>query len=379
MDGGILLEEDGTLIEMTEQPYEYESVLQKSLVEYPRLLAGDQMNGQEPKQWALIGRELSVPDAKGGGERWSADHLFIDQDGVPTVVEVKRAEDTRIRREVVGQLLDYISHACLYWDGAYLREQFTETCEEHGRSPEQVLTAVVGEDDTGDVWELVEKNLRSRQVRLLFVADDLPSELKRVIEFLNEEFSSVEVFGVEVKQYAGESKTAFVPRLYGQTEDARSAKSSTTRPTHDEDDLLADVAAKEREGTLSRGEAAAIRDLYEFIQDEADSYDFGGSANVSVTARWEVIGGSNGMFTVNAKGEISFWQPAHMHNKGEATWDRRVLEGWYADLAAIDAASVDPVDGETKFPVGALVDDDAREAFKRACLDFASAIETRAE
>lgn len=35
------------------------------------------------------------------------DHLFVDQDAIPTLVEVKRSSDTRIRREVVGQLLEY--------------------------------------------------------------------------------------------------------------------------------------------------------------------------------------------------------------------------------------------------------------------------------
>ena len=35
------------------------------------------------------------------------DHLYIDQNAWPTLVEVKRSKDTRIRREVVGQMMDY--------------------------------------------------------------------------------------------------------------------------------------------------------------------------------------------------------------------------------------------------------------------------------
>jgi hypothetical protein len=31
----------------------------------------------------------------------------LDQDAVPTLVEVKRSSDTRIRREVMGQMSDY--------------------------------------------------------------------------------------------------------------------------------------------------------------------------------------------------------------------------------------------------------------------------------
>lgn len=44
------------------------------------------------------------------GDRWSADHLLLDQFGVPIIVEVKRA-----RREVVGQMLEYAANATRYW------------------------------------------------------------------------------------------------------------------------------------------------------------------------------------------------------------------------------------------------------------------------
>jgi len=50
-----------------------------------------------------------------GGDCWFVDHLLIDQDGIPTLVEVKRSTDTRIRREVVGQMLDYAANAVVYW------------------------------------------------------------------------------------------------------------------------------------------------------------------------------------------------------------------------------------------------------------------------
>ena len=52
------------------------------------------------------------------------DHLFLDQDSIPTIVEVKRSTDTRIRREVVGQLLDYAANAVVYWPVERLQAQF---------------------------------------------------------------------------------------------------------------------------------------------------------------------------------------------------------------------------------------------------------------
>lgn len=65
------------------------------------------MNQAAPRRWLLVSREWGVPREEGGGGHWSLDHLFLDQEGVPTLVEVKRSSDTRLRREVVGQMLDY--------------------------------------------------------------------------------------------------------------------------------------------------------------------------------------------------------------------------------------------------------------------------------
>ena len=47
-----------------------------------------------------MAREFGAPGDSNEPGRWSLDHLFLDQDGIPTFVECRRAEDTRIRREV---------------------------------------------------------------------------------------------------------------------------------------------------------------------------------------------------------------------------------------------------------------------------------------
>ena len=96
---------------MTQQPYESEALLQRLLATHPSVLAGDQFNIAEPRRWLLVSREAGVPCEIGGPDRWSLDHLFVDQDSIPTLVEVKRSSDTRIRREVVGQMLDYAANA----------------------------------------------------------------------------------------------------------------------------------------------------------------------------------------------------------------------------------------------------------------------------
>jgi hypothetical protein len=63
-------------------------------------------------------------------------------------------------------------------------------------------------------------------VRLVFVADEIPPSLQRLVEFLNEQMPRVEVLAVEIRQYraAGRAAGAVVPRLIGQTSRAQAAK-----------------------------------------------------------------------------------------------------------------------------------------------------------
>lgn len=74
------------------------------------LIPGDQINPTEPRRWLLIKREMPVPDPATGGNRWRIYFLMADQDAVPTFVECKRFGDTRTRREVIGQMLEYAAN-----------------------------------------------------------------------------------------------------------------------------------------------------------------------------------------------------------------------------------------------------------------------------
>ena len=127
-----LLHETGdtpSLQAVSEQGYVNEDLLQTLLARYPDLLAGEQMDEVSPRRWLLVAREVGVPGEEAGPARWSLDHLFLDQDGVHTLVEVKRSSDSRIRREVVGQLLDYAANAVVYWPVESLRSLFEAGCE----------------------------------------------------------------------------------------------------------------------------------------------------------------------------------------------------------------------------------------------------------
>jgi hypothetical protein len=231
MGGIFLIQADGKLVEMKEELYESEDDFQSVLANHPNLLAGDQIDSEKPRRWLLIAREISVPADESGVGQWSLDHLFVDQDGIPTLVEVKRSTDTRIRREVVGQMLDYAANAVAYWPLETIRSSFERTCENRNLNSDQVLREFLAEamSDVEGFWRSVKTNLQAGRVRMLFVADQIPTELKRIVEFLNQQMDPAEVLAVELRQYASQGQRTLVPRVFGQTAEAERRKTVSAR------------------------------------------------------------------------------------------------------------------------------------------------------
>jgi hypothetical protein len=225
-----LVNDSGDLEKVPNRPYDSEDILQSLIEKYPELLAGDQINPDEPVRWIMIKREVGIPGGEQESGRWSVDHLLLDQNATPTFVETKRSSNTEIRRQIVGQMFDYAANAQRYWPLDYIRSL---ALNKYGGADaveakiSEVLGIESGDNSLVEVeayWARVEDNLRHGHVRLLFVADRLPRELRRIIEFLNEKMEEVEVLGVELAQYVGSNIKALVPRVIGQTEVIRQRK-----------------------------------------------------------------------------------------------------------------------------------------------------------
>ena len=165
-NGIFLIQTDGSLVEMPQSPYNSEEVLQDLLAKYPNILTGNQNEDSEPTRWLLVKQEMGVPDNQFVGNRWSLDHLFLDQNGIPTLVEVKRATDTRIRREVVGQMLDYAANAIVYWPIEKIRENLEQTLLENDEDEDEIFAIFLDDEiNREEFWKRVETNLRSGRVR----------------------------------------------------------------------------------------------------------------------------------------------------------------------------------------------------------------------
>jgi hypothetical protein len=206
--------------------------LHQLLLANPDLLPGDQIDPEAPRRWLLVKHEMPVTDPATGALRWSIDLFFVDQMGIPTLVECKRCDDTRSRREVVAQMLEYAANGHHYWTASEMRS-FAETSAGGAESLHTKLVAIRGDDDQSvdDFFVAVERNLREAKMRLVFFLEESPNELRSLVDFLNKQLKDTEVLLVEARQYQHGPNRIIVPWLFGFTEEARVTKRESRAET----------------------------------------------------------------------------------------------------------------------------------------------------
>ncbi len=211
-----MIKGDDELIAMNEKKHASELNFQNLIKKYPDLIPGDQIDTENPRKWLFVGEEVQFPVVGSGPIR--LDLLFLDQDGVPTLIELKRSEDDRLKRGVVAQIMEYGANILLSMDTRSIREMV------ESNNDTSVNDFLEVEDGEEEFWEKVYDNLKAEEIRLLIVADEIPTRLQNIIEFLNRNLKSVTILAVEIKQYIkGDTKT-LVSRVIGQSIKAQSGK-----------------------------------------------------------------------------------------------------------------------------------------------------------
>ncbi len=164
---------EGSELAQQPEPFRNEYELQEILAGHPVLLVdrGD-------SALVTISREFPF---EGG----FADIFLIDNNGLPVIVEVKLARNGESRREVVGQLCDYLSAMRnLTPDEANARS--AGLLEENL----QFMADAEGEENPEDRLALMKSNvasyLRAGQIRGIIVLDAAPDDLIREFSYLNE-------------------------------------------------------------------------------------------------------------------------------------------------------------------------------------------------
>lgn len=286
--------------------YAKELDLQTLIADHPELLHGEQIDPSTPRKWMLLGREVGIPDVQGVTDRWAIDLLFLDQDATPTFVEVKLSSNNQIRREVVGQLIEYAANAKRHWPKGRLHDLAVKSSG--GELDSRLRRLFDGEEPAPDFWERAEVNLRSGNVRLVFAADRIPSELYEMALFLNEQMTDTEVLAIEIQPYLAEGAVEiFVPRVLNATPKALEVKSiNGNRKKWDEVSFFSDVKKRHPTETAE----AALRKLLEFSRAHATTITWGsGVQRGSFNPKYNQLG-VRSPISVFSDGELNlngFW------------------------------------------------------------------------
>lgn len=310
-DAAIFLRTGDSLTPLTLTAYAAEKLMQQVLRDHPSLIAGVATSADSGRL-LLIKREMPVAGPS-GNSGLSLDHLFVDQTGIPVLVEAKRAENIESRRQVVAQMLDYAANGSVEWTAEQLRttaeatarEALTVAASKDGADPADVLVDSAAllmdrlgvDEDPDTFWQTVVGNLRRGRMRLIFLADRIWPEMIRIIEFLNANMPDTEVLGIELPQYTGNGAdtTVYVPRVVGRTAAAVVAKSNASSAPGvkwTEESLL--IAAAEQRSTA---EVALIRSLIQHVHDHHHAYCYWGDGTAPTVS---------GVYRVGAV-EIPLW------------------------------------------------------------------------
>jgi hypothetical protein len=132
-------------------------------------------------------------------------------------------------------MLDYAANAVLHWPVETIRQRFHESCKDRSLEPNMVVAEFIGlsgndadEAAISRFWEVVETNLRAGRIRMIFAADSIPPELRRVVEFLNEQMNPAEVLAIEIRQYVGTGVRTLVPSVI---RSSKRVSTTSSRPT----------------------------------------------------------------------------------------------------------------------------------------------------
>lgn len=226
----------GSLVELNPAPYEKEKILESLIAEYPRVLGCDAGSGDGDRRWMLIKQQFRIPRTQ-----LPIDLLLVDQDGIPTIVEVKRASNSEIRRDVVGQIVQYGASIVANVDVEALKTEFRRRCESGDKSSEKELEDfLLGSQTADEFWGKVKNNLATGRICMVVVADEIPEELRGSLDFLNEQMAPTEVFAIAIPQCIDKSQSMrilapqkIISRILGQgnsTQEGITESSPVHRP-----------------------------------------------------------------------------------------------------------------------------------------------------
>lgn len=126
-------------------------------------------------------------------------------------------------------------------------------------------------------WSGVKTNLSAGHLRLLFVADSIPPELQRIVEFLNEQMEQTEVLALEVRRLGRPDDPARLlsVRTIGQTIEAHEVKTGGHHASRGSRGWSAASVLEDLGGRKGQQAELAGRALYEWGKGQSPKVEIG--------------------------------------------------------------------------------------------------------
>lgn len=299
----ILMVEDGTPRVMEETKITIEQFLQENMLKFPELIPLAEIE-DDPAPLLPIGYEVGIPAG-------SIDLLLCDDMGLITIVETKLANSPEVRREVVGQVLDYA--ACVVeWDADRVERQANAFFngkrapeELKGRDLYQALKTLREKWERLEDWDEVafrntlEKNLKEGSIRLIVAVDRINEQLRRAVTFVNS-CSSFDLLLLQVSCFRdAKDRQIFVPALYGYAKKVVGTEREK-RSIWDKKKFLIDLREK-----CGEEKASVIESLLEFFEGSKNWIAPFGTGAISGSFNPKPVWGGSSILTVYSTGTIS--------------------------------------------------------------------------
>lgn len=269
-----------------------EAFLQEFITNNPGILPLDDVDGGD--RFLVVAREVDTSSGP-------IDIVGIDPKGNVYLIETKLFRNAD-KREVVAQALDY---GAALWKSHGERYSFRERLERAGRATfgEELSARIhkawgASPEDVEEILGKVDDAALHGRFRFVVLMDQLDDRLKRLISFINEN-SKFDLYAIETPHYRFDEYEVTIPRLYGA--EARKEVSAGAQSTRhwDESSFFTEAHSK-----LAPDGVAALRALYEYFKEHADSIKWGsGGSYGSFLPRYRTLGKPS-VAQITTKGEL---------------------------------------------------------------------------
>ena len=249
-------QEEKGWISLPSEGYSGEVHLQEILFRDPDIVPVEDISSDtELSPIKLMLKEVGLP---GSG---ATDLVGIDKNGNMYIIETKLARNPEVRRQVIGQILEY---------AAFLNEKGLDWLDDIVKKQKKVSISEYFDKLNDPDWdkESFEQNLRdnldSGTFKLFIAVDEMNPDLQRIINYM-ENVLSMEIYALELRYFKDkDGMEILVPNVHGGKK-----KPPKPLPTWDWDRFVEDAKKKVDAATL-----ATLQKLYEFSL-QLGKVDFG--------------------------------------------------------------------------------------------------------